>query len=189
MAEVLQEITEFVNQCLGFLGKQHELTEISYKMSNISTIVMQLAATLILFLFVYFFLWKKVTRLIEARQEAIKNDLKEAKEEKEKALRISLERDQEYQKAKEEARKLINDAVKEGNLQKEKIIEDAKEEARRRLNNADEEIKQEIEKSKKEIKTAIVDVAFAAAEKIVKREIDRQKHQDIVKEFIEEVGE
>ena len=133
--------------------------------------------------------FKKQFQNINKTVTSLKNDLKEAREEKEKALRISLERDQEYQKAKEEARKLINDAVKEGNLQKEKIIEDAKEEARRRLNNADEEIKQEIEKSKKEIKTAIVDVAFAAAEKIVKREIDRQKHQDIVKEFIEEVGE
>lgn len=189
MEEVLQDITDFVNQCLGFLGKQPVQTGVSDPMSNIITIVMQLVATLLLFLCVYFFLWKKVTKLIEARQEAIRKDLLQAQQEKEAALKLSLERDKEYQLAKEEARKLINEAVKEGNTQKDRIIEDAKEEARRRLDNADEEIKLEIEKSKKEIKDAIVDVAFAAAEKIVKKEIDRKTHQDIVKEFIEEVGE
>ena len=65
MEEVLQEITEFVNQCLDFLGKQPELTEVSDTMSNIITIVMQLAATLILFLFVYFCVSSFITLLVE----------------------------------------------------------------------------------------------------------------------------
>lgn len=189
MEKVLQEITEFVNQCLGFLGKQPVEAGVTDFQSNLITIVMQLAATLLLFLFVYFFMWKKVTRLLEARQALVKKELDDAKKAREKALKIALEKDKEYQEAKEEARRLILEATREGNEQKDKIIADAKEEARRRLNNADEEIKLEIEKSKKEIKDAIVDVAFAAAEKIVKKEIDREKHQDIVKEFIEEVGE
>lgn len=189
MDEVLQEISDFVNQCLSFLGKQPSMaTEVSDLESNLISIGMQLASTFVLFLFVYFFLWKKITRLIEARQEKALSELKGAQEAKERALKLVLEKDAEYQTAKEEARRLINEAVKEGNIQKDKIIEDAKEEARRRLNNADEEIKLEIEKSKKEIKDAIVDVAFAAAEKIVKKEIDRDKHHDIVKEFIKEVG-
>ncbi len=188
MEEVLSDINNFVNQCLGFLGAQPASGEVSDFMSNVITILMQLAATGLMFLVVKHFLWNKVTKLIEGRQELINNELKEAQEAKSKALELALSTDKEFQAAKDEAKKMITDAVKEGNLQRDKIISDAKDEAKRRLNNADEEMKLEIEKSKKEIKDAIVDVAFAAAEKIVKAEIDRRKHQDIVKEFIEEVG-
>lgn len=188
MDEVLNEINDFVNQCLGFLGTQTASGPVSDFWSNIISIAMQLFATLLLFLCVRFFLWKKVTKLIEARQASVEKNLLDAKEEKEKAAALALEKDKEYQEAKVEARRLINEAVKEGNLQKDKIIEDAKKEAQRRLANADDEIQLELQKSKKDIKDAIVDVAFAAAEKIVKAEIDRDKHQDIIKEFIEEVG-
>lgn len=198
MEKVLKEITVFVNQCLGLLGVQPEpapdflsgflgLDDSTW--SNIQAIVMQLIATILLFIIVRVFLWKKVTNLIEKRQELVNKTLNDAKEDSAKARRLALLKDEEYQNAKLEARRIIEEAVKEGNLTKDQIIKEAKEECNRRLANAKEEIEMEVQKSRKEIKDAIVDIAFKAAEKIVKHEIDKESNKNIVKEFIEEVGE
>lgn len=196
MQEVLQEITNFVNQCLGFLGKQPEprasflanflgLDDSTW--SNIQAVVMQIVATILLFIIVKFFLWKKVTNLLDKRQELVDKTLLDTKEENAKARKLALLKDQEYQDAKLEARRIIDEAVKEGNLTRKQIVKDAKEECSRRLQNAQEEIEMEVQKSKKEIKDTIVDIAFKAAEKIVKHEIDKEANQDIVKEFMAEV--
>ena len=66
------------------------------------------------------------------------------------------------------------------------MIEAAKEEAKRRLEQAEKDIAFEIEQANEEIKESIKTIAFAAAEKIVKREIDETVHQDIIEEIIRE---
>jgi F-type H+-transporting ATPase subunit b len=66
------------------------------------------------------------------------------------------------------------------------MIEAAKAEAKRRLEQAEKDIAFEIEQANEEIKESIKTIAFAAAEKIVKREIDESVHQDIIEKVIRE---
>lgn len=186
MKEVLDKVSEFVNNGLSFLGLSDYCLETV--LGQVTQIVLQLIATIILFLVIKHFLWNKLTALIEARHELVNRNLNDAKKANLEAQQRKSEIEKEYQDAKEEIRKLISDSIKEGTRQKEIIIEEAKNEANRRLKQADEQIKDEIEGSKSEIKNAIVDIAFDLASKVCKREIDKEKHDEVINNLIEEVG-
>lgn len=186
MKEVLDKVADFVNNSLSFLGLSEYCLE--SVLGQVTQIVMQLIATLILFLVIKHFLWEKLTSLIEARQELVNKNLFEAKKANEEAQLRKETIEKEYVQAKEEIRKLINNSVIEGKKQRDKIVLEAKNEAERRLALADEQIKDEIENSKDEIKNTIVDIAFELAEKVVKREVDKEKHDEVIKELIKEVG-
>ena len=75
-------------------------------------------------------------------------------------------------------------ATKDANIKKEEIISSAKEEARRRLENLELELEQEKKNMESSIKKEIVDIAFAAAEKIVQKEIDQKKYLDVVEDIL-----
>ena len=70
--------------------------------------------------------------------------------------------------------------------QQEELIVGAKKEAKRRLDQAEKDIEFEIIQANDRIKQSIKEIAFAAAEKIVKREIDESVHQDIIDDIIKE---
>ena len=70
--------------------------------------------------------------------------------------------------------------------QQEELIVGAKKEAKRRLDQAEKDIEFEIIQANDRIKQSIKEIAFAAAEKIVKREIDETVHQDIIDDIIKE---
>lgn len=186
MESVLKEITDFVNNGLGFLGlKDYSIEAV---MGVVTQILLQLVATIILFLIIKKFLWKKITNLIESRQELVNKNLADAKEANALAQEKKLLIEKEYQEAREEIRALVNSAVKEGKEKREVIIKEAKKEAEKRLAQANEQIEKEISDAKKEIKDQVVDIAFVLAEKIVQREIDKNKHDDIIMKLIDEVG-
>lgn len=177
--DVFQGIAEFVNKCLGPLGSE------GFTWNTIRDFIIQICATIILFIFVKHFLWNKVTDLLEQKREAVDSELDKATESKENALKIENELKAELNKAQEEVREMISQAEKEGNQMRESIVNEAKEEAKRRIENAKAEINQEIASKNTEIRKMIVDVAFQAAQKIVSEEIDQDRYLDVVNKIIE----
>ena len=88
--------------------------------------------------------------------------------------------------AKAKIKALLETAEREGNEKREEIIEDAKAEAKRRKEALINELEYEKSKMSNQIKQEIVEIAFAAAEKIVAKEINRDKYLDIVEEILKE---
>lgn len=152
---------------------------------NVSHIIIQMCATLILFFVVRKWLWKPITELLEKRRELINKELIEAKNKNLSACNLELETKNAYLKLKEESKAIINEAIKTANLEKEAIIAEAKKEANRRLERADLEIKNEINDAKNQVKNEIVDIAFMISQKIVGKEISKNTYQDLVNEIIE----
>ena len=64
------------------------------------------------------------------------------------------------------------------------VIEAAQKEAQLRRNNLEAELEQERKSMEDDIKKEIVDIAFQAAEKIVGREVNRDKYFDVVDEIL-----
>jgi len=189
MEAVLQKISSFITSGLSFLGifGTDEFT-LEAVLGEATQVVMQLIATILLFVFIRIFIWKRIMNILEARQNNIEKNIKDAEELKRLAEEKETLVAAEYEKAKQMAREIIDKAELEGKEEKDKIILSAKEEAKRRMGLLEEELKREEEKEKENIKNAITDIAFLVAEKIVKREIDKKEYQAIVTDFIEEVG-
>ena len=185
VAEAIDEIVNTVTDALGPLANLTTATAADW-LGYLGEVGIQLVSTIILFLAVRFFLWKPITKILEDRRDAIDKELKEAQEAKENSIQIEQELLVEREKAKAEIKALISKAEHDANVQREAIINDAKAEAKRRLDNLENELIQEKANMEADIKKEIVDIAFEAAEKIVAKEIDREKYLDFINDFLEE---
>lgn len=183
ISDALVEIKETVQEALGPLGNGFVFTT-----SDFMDIGIQLISTLILFIVVRCFLWKPVTNILESRRAAIDKEFSEAKEAKENAVQIEAELREELNKAKARVKEMLDNAEKEANIKRDEIINTARQEAKTRIENLQLELKQEKESMAKQIRQEIIDIAFAAAEKIVSREINQDKYLDVVDEILKEAA-
>ena len=147
-------------------------------------LVVQLSATLILFIAIRFLFWKPITKILETRRAQIDKELEDARIAKENAVEIEENLRLELDRAKAQVKEMLDQAEKEANLKREEIVNSAKEEARRRMDNLKIELEQEKKNMESDIKKEIVDIAFKAAEKIVSREIDQDKYLDVVEDIL-----
>ena len=183
MSEVLENVSDFVNTCLGPLGSD------GFTWNTLRDIIIQLCATLILFIVIRVFIWKRVTNILEARRAAIDKELIEAKESNRKARLLAIENENKLEEAQAQIKLMLEKAEKDANIRRDEIIQNAKDEAHRTLVNVEEDIKQEIQQRNAEIHQQIVDIAMLAAEKIVEHEVDQDKYIDLVNKIIEGANE
>lgn len=183
LSSVLEDISDFVNDCLGPLGSDGTSSE---KMIGYARdFFIQLIATLIIFLLVRFLIWKPITNMLEQRGKAIDKELDEAKATNENAKALEADLKRQLAEAQTEVKSLLDSAEKDANRRRDEIITEAKLEAKRRIENAQIEIEQEKKNKQNEIQKMIVDTAFEAASKILEKEIDRSKYLKVVNQIIE----
>lgn len=171
-------ITEAIQNALG------PLASLKIEGAHVRDFLIQVVATILLFIFVRAFLWKPITNILESRRQSIDKALEDAHKAKENAIEIESNLQQELINARLEVKTLIDKAIADGNVKKEAIINEAKEEARKRLENLNQELELEKKNMEKQIKEEIVNIAFAAAEKIVAKEINQDKYLDIVDDIL-----
>ena len=174
MNEIFEKIVVAVQEGLESIFKRPDL------------LIMQLCATIILFLILRFAFWKKITSFIEKRQAKMEEDLAIAKEEKEKAKQLRKDTVLEYESVKKESKDLKEQLNKEAHKEKDRILTEARQEAKRRLEQVELDIQHEIRENNEKMKKTIKEIAFTAAEKIVKHEIEKDAYDEIIEEAIEE---
>ncbi|MCR5231935.1 MAG: F0F1 ATP synthase subunit B [Acholeplasmatales bacterium] len=185
LTEAMTEITAAITSGLGPIYLVNNPKELLSSLpGTLVDLVIQICATFILFIAVLVFFWKPITKILEARREAIDKELIEAEAAKANAILVEDELRKTLDEAKEKVKEMLDQAVKDANVKKEEIIASAKEEAKRRLENLEFELEQEKKNMESSIKKEIVDIAFAAAEKIVQKEIDQKKYLDVVDDIL-----
>ncbi len=183
--QTLESIGNFVNSCLAMLGMDFSSITKEDWLGWGRDFLIQLIATLILFLLVRFLLWKPITKMLEARKEKIDSELNAATSANAEAQELKHSLEVQLADAQNQVKDIIAKAVKEGNERKEEIIADARKEAERRLNESNAQVEREIANKQKEIKDTIVSIAFEAASKILEKEVDKEKYLDLVNQIIE----
>lgn len=173
MDKVADSIRAFVEGALGV---------------NPIEMVIQILATLLLFLVVRFFFWNHITNYIDKRKEAMNNEYDHAAKANKDAQSLKETAEIELKKIHAEAKGLYDDAKDRGEEKRKEIVSKAKGEAQNIIDNAHKEINSEIEKARTKINDEIVTVATMMAEKIIKKEIDNKKHEDLIKEVTKEVA-
>lgn len=183
--QTLESIGNFVNSCLAMLGMDFSSITKEDWLGWGRDFLIQLIATLILFLLVRFLLWKPITKMLEARKEKIDSELNAATSANAEAQELKHSLEVQLADAQNQVKDIIAKAVREGNERKEEIIADARKEAERRLNESNAQVEREIANKQKEIKDTIVSIAFEAASKILEKEVDKEKYLDLVNQIIE----
>lgn len=154
---------------------------------NFTEMAIQIVSTLLLFLVIRFFFWNHITAYLEGRKVQMAKEYDDAKEASASAQEVKLIAEAELNKIRLSAKDLIEDSRARGEKERSEIVLKAKKEASIVLENAKKEIDSEVEKARIGLNDEIVSVAVLMAEKVIKREIDEKKHQDLVKDITNEV--
>lgn len=152
-------------------------------------LAIQIVNTIILFWILKRILFKPVLNIIDARENAIKADIATGEQAKNEGLALKAEYEQKLSVAKNEGQEIIKQATLRAEQKSEEIISTAKEEAISLKDKANRDIAQEKEKVMNELKNDISNIAILAASKVIEKDIDQAKHEEMINKFIEEVGE
>lgn len=151
------------------------------------TLIAQMAAFVLLIWFVNKVLWGPLNALLADRQKRIADGLAAADKGRHE-LELSEQRALEaLHEAKAKAAEIISLSEKRAS----EIVDEAKANARtegeRLLAATRAEIEQEYNRAKEDLRARVAEVALAGAERILKREIDRKAHDQILQDLVKQI--
>ena len=153
------------------------------------TIIFQICNLLILFLLVRKFLWKRVMAVLDARQKEIDGIYDAAGKDRDEAAQMKQTYTERMSGAREEADRLVRNAVDTAQNRGDAIVKEAQAEAAHLKQKAESEIEQEKHKAYSELMGEISGMAADIAGRMVEREINADDHRELVEEFIKSAGE
>lgn len=156
-------------------------------MNVTATLIGQMVAFGILIWFVNRYLWGPMTNLMEERKKRIADGLAAAEQGRHSQEQAEKNAKETLHQAKEKAAEIIAQAQKRAH----EIIEQAKESANAEGDRlkiaANASIQQEINRARENLRGQVVSLAIAGASKILKRELDEQANEDLVKELVSQI--
>ena len=153
------------------------------------TIIFQICNLLILLLLVRKFLWKRVMAVLEARQQEIDGIYDAAGRDRQEAAQMKQDYTERMSNARDEADRLVKNAVDTAHNRGDAIVKEAQHEAAHLKQKAEQDIEQEKRKAYAELMGEISGMAADIAGRMVEREINAEDHRDLVEEFIKSAGE
>ena len=135
------------------------------------------------------FLLKPIKQVIADRKAKADREIADAQKLRTEAEAMKAEYEQNLQNARTEANQIVSAAQKTATARSEEIVGEARAQAAALKQKAEADIAQERKKAVNEVKDEIGGMAMEIASKVVEREIKEADHQDLIDEFIKNVGE
>ncbi|MBR3343723.1 MAG: F0F1 ATP synthase subunit B [Solobacterium sp.] len=153
---------------------------------NPLTMIVQLCSTLVLFLLMKHFLWAAVQDFLAKRAEKMQADLAESEQAKQDALSDRRKAMEQLNEASDRAEEIVSAAVRQAKDEKESILTQASREADAERKKAREQIQAERQEMYSSMRQEMIEVAMAAAGKLISdqsnADLDRQAVDAFVKE-------
>jgi F-type H+-transporting ATPase subunit b len=146
--------------------------------------------TIAMIVFVWFcmkFIWPPLLAAIEERQEKIAEGLAAAETGERKLDEARAEAEVIVSDARKQATSILDQAHSRANEIVAEGKADGSKERERQLAAAKAEIEQETNRAREELRGQVSAVALAGAEKILKREIDAETHDEILGKLAQEL--
>ena len=151
------------------------------------TLIAQLVSFAVFVWFNVKFVWPPLVKAMDERKAKIAEGLAAAERgqhEQELAEKRAMET---LHKAKQQASEITANAEKQAALIIEEARDKAKEEGNRQLAAAEAEIEQATNKASETLRAKVAELAVVGAEKILRKEIDADKHKDIVQSLANQI--
>ena len=146
-------------------------------------IVAQAINFAVVFVVLYIFALKPLSKLMAERSEKIAKGIDDAKTNAKLLDETRAEYDAALVKARSEANKIFQEGKKEAEAKKSVMLEDAKKEVAVVIANGKKTLEAEKTKMVEEAKKEIVALAMAATEKIISNKVDSSFSEKTVKEL------
>lgn len=158
-------------------------------MSINATLIGQMITFALLVWFTMKYVWPPLMQALEDRKKKIADGLAAADKGKHEMELAEKKAKSVLRDAKEQASEIVNLAQKRANEVVEESKQTAKEEGERLIAGAKAEIDRETQQAKEQLRRQVGALAISAAEQILKREVDQDKHKEIINNLEKQMGQ
>jgi F-type H+-transporting ATPase subunit b len=153
---------------------------------NLSALIVQLLAFLILVFLLGRYAYRPIANALDQRSERIRASMEQA-DRIERQLAETESRNQEIlTEARREAQQIIAQAREVGDRQIAQARDVARDEADKQLQQSLAQLRAEEQRAKQELRQEYADLVIRAASRVVRQELDPQKHLQLIESTLRE---
>ncbi len=134
----------------------------------------------------YAFAYKPILRLMDQRAERIRESLEASERAREEAASSQETIQNEIVEARREGQRLMDQAREAVERYRGEEMERARQEAEAFVGRAKADIQRERDTAVEEVRASFGDLAITAAERVIRRSLDRQAHEELITQVLEE---
>src|SRR4030042_5645820 len=130
---------------------------------------------------------KPVSNLLSGRQASIKDNFDELDVKKSEAEKRYAEYERKLSTIEQEAKKVIQEYIEQGEAEKKRIIEDAEKTAESIKKQAQFAVEQEMKRAKLVLSAEAAELSVKLAEDLIKKNLNESDHKKLINEYIAKV--
>lgn len=132
--------------------------------------------------------WGPILAAVDAREKGIQSALDEAADRNEEASKLLAEHKEQLADARRQANELLAEGKTAGDNVRKEIEEKARAEGQAIIERARAEIQRERDAAIAELRKESVDLALAAATRLMQENLDQEKDRALVERYLTEMG-
>jgi F-type H+-transporting ATPase subunit b len=153
---------------------------------NLPLLIAYLITFVILMTVLYLFAFKPMFSVLDQRSDRIRDSLAAADQAREAAASSEANIAEQLNEARRQGQQLLDQAREASQRFREEEMEKARKEAEDFVERARSDIQRERDAALEEVRIGFGDLAITAAERVIRRSLDRQAHDDIISQVLEE---
>lgn len=153
---------------------------------NLPLLIAYLVTFVILLAILYQFAYKPLMAVMDQRTARIQEGLSAAERAREEAATAQAATEEQLNEARREGQRLLDQAREAAQRYRESEMERARQEAEAFAERARADIQRERDAALDELRASFGDLAITAAERVIERSLDRQAHQELIAQVLQE---
>lgn len=141
---------------------------------------------IILLVLLRLFLFKPVLKMLDERAQRAKEGMELAEATKREYEQAKGEVQKQIESGRQGAQAIIAQAIQAGERLKEESRQEAAKQAQTIIDRTRTELEAERDKIVEDLRREFVDISIAAAEKVIKETLDKEKHRKLIEETLRE---
>jgi len=153
---------------------------------NLPSLIAYLINFVLLLGILTLFAYKPLLRVLDQRSERVRESLEAADRAREQASSSQQAIEDQLNEARREGQRLLDQAREAAERYRGDEMERARQEAETFVERARSDIQRERDSAIQEVRSNFADLAITAAERVIRRSLDRQAHEDLITQVLEE---
>jgi F-type H+-transporting ATPase subunit b len=153
---------------------------------NLPLLVVFIINFIILFILLRLFLYEPVLKMLDERAKKTKDAMELAEATRKEFEEAKVEVQKQIEKGRQEAQAIIVQATQVGERLKEESRQEAVKQAQMILDRTRAELAAERDKIVEDLRREFVNISIAAAEKVIRETLDKEKHRKLIEETLQQ---
>jgi len=153
---------------------------------NLPLLVVFIVNFIVLLVLLRLFLYKPVMKVLDERAQRTKEAMDLAEATKKEYEQAKGEVQKQIEKGRQEAQAVITQAIQVGERLKEESRQETAKQTQVMIDRARSELEAERDKIVGDLRREFVDISIAAAGKVIKETLDKEKHRKLIEETLQE---